>query len=150
MTDGGDPSTRTIDQLRVTFAHGQELMEAKLENIRTELKGAATAVVLLQKRMDSQPTPDVLQEQIVALKESIKIALSSTEKAGEKTEVSTSKQIESLGARFDDMKDRLTIIEASEKGSKQTSSSTMAFAAMGLTVIGLVITVFIFLARSPT
>lgn len=84
MTDGGDPSTRTINQVKMSIEHLNQVLEgrireidAKLEGMREEVKternAAQKAVDLIRDRVSSQPTPDVLSERLISLAEVVKI-----------------------------------------------------------------------------
>lgn len=146
MTDGGDPSTRTIAQLEQAVHSVRELFE-------TRFAGHEEAVRLLQAQANREPTNGVLDERLNALvhvvelrfeewnirtnalavsnQKSIDLALEAAKEAASKSENAFNKQIDALGVQIgqavnslqgsiNDVKDRLTRLEAGGQGSKQS------------------------------
>jgi hypothetical protein len=142
----GDPTPRTLDQLRQSMSGLRELFETKFD-------GYDKAIRLLQDRADSQPTPGVLEVTLIALKEnmeirfheldvrtnavatsnknSIDLALQAAKEAASKSENAFNKQIDSLAAQFNasvssletrinDTKEQVITIVAGGQGSKQS------------------------------
>jgi uncharacterized coiled-coil protein SlyX len=156
-TAGGDPTPRTIEQLNQAIAGQRELFDAKLENIETKFESNDKAILLLQQIANSQPTPGILEERLIALKESmakqfqgvkelrdalaisdkesINLALQATKEAAAKTEDAFNKQMDALAERVNDTKERLTIIEAGGQGSRQSYAGMMAAASLIIAAI---------------
>lgn len=166
MTTGsGDPTPRTIEQLKMYTDSLRELFEAKFDNIETRFSETDKALKLQQENMDRQPTPDVLDERLIALKESVDIrfqglkelantlavsnekklelALSSQQEAAKKSETAFNKQLDAVAERVNDIKDRTINMEAGEKGSKQNSSSMIAIAAVVISFVGVLAVIII-------
>lgn len=165
MTDGGDPSTRTIEQLRMSTAHASELTDAKFESLETQLRERDKAIQLLQDRINRQPTPDVLEQQIIALgenfkiqiealykymeaiaasnKESLSLALTSQQDQAKETKDALQKQIESMKVRQDDGREQVARMEYADKGAKQNNASTISIAAVVISFIGVLAVIII-------
>jgi hypothetical protein len=154
----GDPTPRTIEQVRMAIESLRELFEAKFENIETKFAEADKAVQLLQETVNSQPTPGIIDERLTALKESVdkrfqgvkelrdalaisdkeslNLALQAAEKAATKAEAAFNKQLDAVAERVNDIKDRTINMEASEKGSKESGASSLAIAAFVVAALG--------------
>lgn len=163
MTDGGDPSTRTIEQLRMSSVHSKELSDAKFERLETQLKERDKAVELLQDRIDRQPTTDVLEQQIIALKDSVKVqfealyklmeamaisnkeslslALSSQQEAAKETKTSFNERFASLDDKVNDVKDRTLVLTNTDKTTKDTSASSRSMVAMIISAVGVIMAI---------
>lgn len=160
---GGDPTPRTLDQLRQSQSGIRELFEARFD-------GYDKAIRLLQELANSQPTTGVINERLISLKDiveirfheldvrtnavaasnknSIDLALQAAKEAASKSENAFNKQIDAISAqlsqavssletRINDTKERLTIIEAGGQGSKQSYGVMMTIAGLGIAFIGM-------------
>lgn len=160
---GGDPTPRTLDQLRQSQSGIRELFEARFD-------GYDKAIRLLQEIANSQPTTGVINERLISLKDiveirfheldvrtnavaasnknSIDLALQAAKEAASKSENAFNKQIDAISAqlsqavssletRINDTKERLTIIEAGGQGSKQSYGVMMTIAGLGIAFIGM-------------
>lgn len=163
MNTGGDPTPRTIEQLRLYTDSLRELFEAKFDNIETKFHEAEKAVQLLQEQMNRSPTPGIIDERLTSLKESVEkrfqglkelrdtlaisdkeslnLALKAQQEAANKAEGAFNKQLDAIAERVNDIKDRTINMEASDKGSKQTSASSLSVAAFVVAVIGTIMSI---------
>ncbi|WP_458395328.1 hypothetical protein [Rhizobium ruizarguesonis] len=159
----GDPTPRTIEQVRQAIAALREVFEAKFS-------GYDKAIDLIGESANRQPTPGTVDERLTALKEiveirfheldvrtnalalsnknSIDLALQAAKEAAAKSENAFNKQIDAISAqlsqavssletRINDTKERLTIIEAGGQGSKQSYGVMVTIATLGIAFIGM-------------
>ncbi len=160
----GDPTPRTLDQLRQSMSGLRELFETRFE-------ANDKAIRLLQEIANSQPTPGVIDERLIALKEivevrfheldvrtnavaasnknSIDLALQAAKEAASKSENAFNKQIDALAAqinaavssletRINDTKEQVITIVAGGQGSKQSFGVMVTIATLGIAFIGMV------------
>jgi len=151
----------------------QQQMESLRELFETRFAEYDKAIQLLQQKADSQPTPGVLEERLIAsyklndvrfqeLKErtvelatssnkSLDLALQSAEKAVTKSEAAVNKQIDAISTQVaqavSSLEKRVTTMEAGGQGSKQSYNTVLSVAALGISAILAVIAVISIIPR---
>ncbi|WP_027685045.1 hypothetical protein [Rhizobium leguminosarum] len=161
----GDPTPRTIEQVRQAIAALREIFDAKFY-------GYDKAIDLLQEASNRQPTPGTVDERLTALKEiveirfheldvrtnalalsnknSIDLALQAAKEAAAKSENAVSKQIEAISAqhsqavssletRINDTKEQVITIVAGGQGSRQSYGVIYAIAGISISFVGVMV-----------
>jgi hypothetical protein len=148
-----DPTERTLDQSRREIAMLRELIESKLHGneevsrIVKEFNGAVVSHVRVElgglKELEEEKFKGInaqfsqrdiaLTAALQAQKESAAAQQVANSEAIAKSEGATTKQMDGLSDKIDDLKERLTAVEGSKQGSLgATTTAIAAIAAVGI------------------
>jgi hypothetical protein len=159
----GDPSPRTLEQVRMAIENLRELFEAKFDNIETRFSETEKALKLHQENLDRQPTQSVLDERLIALKESVDIrfqglkelastlaasnekklelALSSQQEAAKENKAAFQQLLRSLDDKVNDVKDRTLVLTNTDKTAKDSATASKSMMAIIISAVGVIMAI---------
>jgi hypothetical protein len=148
----GDPTPRTIDQVRQAIAALREVFEAKFS-------GYDKAIDLLGESANRQPTPDQLSERLQAMGQRVgdfeklvemrfkeldlrtNAVAVSDKKALDAAFQAAKEQFSSLELRISDVKDRVVGMEAGALGSRQGYAGIFTAISLAAAVVGAIVAI---------
>jgi hypothetical protein len=140
-----DPTLLTTENLRREVNTLREILEAKMDGLRELHEEKFSSIDVRFSERDTR-TEQTSRDSKLA----VDAALQAAEKAVSKSEVSTMKQIDQIGMlmasqqkaqddKFDDVKERLTILEGRGEGVKLTQEKQVSHGNLWISVAAMVI-----------
>jgi len=168
-----DPTILTTEQLLREVAALRELVQSDIEGLEAivaeKFRSVDQQLELVERQRVEQKadTKAAVDAALTAQKEAVKEQTTASDRAIAKSEASMTKQLEQMGSTFtasikgvtdnlDDVKERVGKMEAMKLGGQEVktenrsqTSLIIALAVAGISFLGLVTTLAVFIANSP-